>query len=164
MSKERQKPIYRFFYLASEAWIVCKLLSKVKNKFKKYIIYLCDFGIDIFITDVYLLIEELYFGFQKNLTLRDTLSLTLRDTLERTPKVISNQNLFSRFQSWCWFWCWPLQKNQAIWLALKILGTQGFPLQPGWSGASSISQKVTKSLPIRVSPHQIYTLLLEVGH
>ena len=30
------------------------------------------------------------------------LSLTLRDTLERTPKVISNQNWFSRFQSWCW--------------------------------------------------------------
>ena len=87
----------------------------------------------------------------KNLSLRNTLSLTLKDILGRTPKVISNQNLFSKFQSWCWFWCWPLQKNRAIWLALKILGTQGFPLQLGWRGASSISQKVTKSLPIRVS-------------
>ena len=96
----------------------------------------------------------------KNLTLRDTLSLNLRDTLGRTPKVISNQNLFSRFQLWCWFWCWPFQKNQAIWLALKILGIQGFPLQSGWSGAPSVNQKVTKFLPIRVSPHQIYTLLL----
>ena len=52
-----------FFYLASEAWIVCRLLSKVKNELKKYIIYSCDFGIDIFINYVYLLIEELYFGF-----------------------------------------------------------------------------------------------------
>ena len=95
--------------------------------------------------------RRIIFWILKNLSLRDTLSLTLKDTLGRTPKVISNQNLFSKFQSWCWFWCWPLQKNQAIWLALKILGTQGFPLQPGWSGASSISQKVTKSLPIRVS-------------
>ena len=34
-----------------------------------------------------------------NLTLRDTLTLTLRDTLGRTRKVITNQNLFSRFQS-----------------------------------------------------------------
>ena len=97
----------------------------------------------------------------KNLSLRNTLSLNLKDTLGRTPKVISNQNLFSKFQSWCWFWCWPLQKNQAIWLALKILGTQGFPLQPGWSGASSISQKVTKSLPIRVSllPLNLYIII-----
>ena len=30
------------------------------------------------------------------------LSLILRDILVRTPEVISNQNLFSRFQSWCW--------------------------------------------------------------
>ena len=88
----------------------------------------------------------------KNLTLRDTLNLTLSNTLGRTPKVVSNQNLFNRFQSWCWFWCWPLYKNQGIWLVLKILGAQGFPLQPGWRGASSISQKVTKSLPIRISP------------
>ena len=103
--------------------------------------------------------RRIIFWILKNLNLRDTLSLTLRDTLGRTPKVIRYQNLFSRFQSW-WFWCWPLQKNQAIWLALNILGTQGFPLKPGWSGTSSISQKVTKSLPMRVSPHQIYTLLL----
>ena len=45
-------------------------------------------------------------------------SLTVRDTLERSPKVIGNQNLFSRFQSWCWFWCWSwcwnfAEKNQA---------------------------------------------------
>ena len=58
-----------------------------------------------------------------------------------------------------------IAKESSNLLALKILGTQGFPLQPGRSGGSSISQKVTKSLPIRVSPHQICTLLLlEVEH
>ena len=36
-----------FFYLASEAWIVCRILSKVKNELKIDIIYICDFGIDI---------------------------------------------------------------------------------------------------------------------
>ena len=31
------------------------------------------------------------------------------DTLKRTPKVISNENLFSRFQSWWWSdWPWKL--------------------------------------------------------
>ena len=40
------------------------------------------------------------------LNFKKLISLTLRDTLKRTPKVISNQNLFSRFQSWCCFWCW----------------------------------------------------------
>ena len=100
----------------------------------------------------------------KKLHLRDTLSLTLRDTLGRTPKVISNQNLFSRFQSCYWIWCWPLQKNQAIWLVLKISGTQGFLLQPGCSCDSSISQKVTKPLPIRVSPTKfIHYYYLELG-
>ena len=83
-----------FFYLASEAWIVCRILSKVKNELKIYIIYICDFRTDIFITHVCVWI------------LKKLISLTLRDTLERTPKVISDQNLFSRFQSWCWFWCW----------------------------------------------------------
>ena len=60
--KKRQKPLCRFFYLASEAWIVCRLLSKVKNELKK-IYDLCDFGIGISITHVYLLMEELYFEF-----------------------------------------------------------------------------------------------------
>ena len=158
MSKERQKPLCRFFYLASEAWIVCRLLSKVKNELKKYIIYV-TLGLD-FYHSCLPIDGRIIIWILKNLTLRDTLSLTLRDTLGRTPKVISNQNLFSRFQLWCWFWCWPFQKNEAIWLALKILGTQSFPLPSDWSGAPSVSQKVTKSLPIRVSPHQIYTLLL----
>ena len=84
------------------------------------------------------------------------ISLTLRDTLKRTPKVISNQNLFSRFQSWCCFWWWSwclnlVRKNQAIWLALKILGLQGFSLEPVWVCGPPISQKVTKSLP--TPPH-----------
>ena len=70
-----------FFYLASEAWIVCRILSKVKNELKIYIIYICDFGIDISITHVCILMEELYFEFKK------LISLTLRDTLERTPKL-----------------------------------------------------------------------------
>ena len=48
-----------FFYLASEAWIVCRILSKVKNELKIYIIYKCD----ISITHVCILMEELYFEF-----------------------------------------------------------------------------------------------------
>ena len=51
------------------------------------------------------------------LNFKKVLSLTWRNTLKRTPKVISNQNLFSRFQSWCWFWCWSWclkKQNQAI--------------------------------------------------
>ena len=40
------------------------------------------------------------------LNFKKLISFTLRDTLKRTPKVISNQNLLCRFQSWCWFWCW----------------------------------------------------------
>ena len=88
------------FYLASEAWIVCRILSKVKNKLKIYIIYICDFGIGISITMSSYRWKNYILNFKK------LISLTLRDTLERTPKVISDQNLFSRFQSWWWFWCW----------------------------------------------------------
>ena len=40
------------------------------------------------------------------LNFKKLISLTFRDALKRTPKVISKQNLFSRFQSWCLFWCW----------------------------------------------------------
>ena len=58
-----------------------------------------------------------------------------------------------------------IAKESSNLIGLEVLGKQGFQLQPGWRGASSISQKVTKSLPIRVSPHQVYTLLLlEIGH
>ena len=39
------------------------------------------------------------------LNFKKLISLILKNPLERTPKVISNRNLFSRFQSWCWFWC-----------------------------------------------------------
>ena len=42
-------------YLASKAWIVCRLLSKVKNELKIHIIYIGDFGIDISITQVCIL-------------------------------------------------------------------------------------------------------------
>ena len=68
-----------------------------------------------------------------------------------------------------------VQKNQAIWLALKILVPQGFPLQPCWVGTPPISQTVAKSPPIIFlpPPHQIFTFspwkpysnlsLLEVG-
>ena len=48
-----------FFIWHSEAWIVCRILSKVKNKLKIYIIYICD----ISITHVCILSEELYFSF-----------------------------------------------------------------------------------------------------
>ena len=74
------------FYLAPESWTVCKLVSEVKSGLK-----FCDFGIDISITYVWILMKELFW-------ILNNLSLTLRDTLEGTPKVISNQNLFSRFQ------------------------------------------------------------------
>ena len=52
-----------FSYLSSEAGIVCRILSKVKNESKIYIIYICDFGIDISITHVCILMKELYFEF-----------------------------------------------------------------------------------------------------
>ena len=52
-----------FFYLTSEAGIICRILSKVKNELKIDIIYICDFGIDISITHVYILMEKLYFEF-----------------------------------------------------------------------------------------------------
>ena len=42
-----------FFYLASEAWIVCRILSKVKNELKIHIIYIGDFGIDISVSQVW---------------------------------------------------------------------------------------------------------------
>ena len=87
------------------------------------------------------------------LNFKNPLSLSLRDTLKRTPKVISNQNLFSRFQSWCWSWCLNfVSKNQAILLALKILGLQGFSLQPVWVSVPPISQRVTTSFS-RTSNH-----------
>ena len=60
---KRQKPLCRFLYRASEAWIVCRILSKVKNGLKIYIIYISDFGIDISITHVCILMEELYSEF-----------------------------------------------------------------------------------------------------
>ena len=50
-----------FFYLASEAGIVFRILSKVKIEFKIDIIYICDFRIDICITHVCILMEELLF-------------------------------------------------------------------------------------------------------
>ena len=61
--KRKTKATCRFFYLASEAWIVCRLLSKVKNELKIYMIYICGIGIDISITDVCILVEQWYFEF-----------------------------------------------------------------------------------------------------
>ena len=48
-----------------------------------------------------------------------------------------------------------VQKNQIIWIALEIFRLQGFPLQPGWGGTPPISQKLTKTPPIRVLPSNI---------
>ena len=94
-------------------------------------------------------------------------SLTLRDTLERTPKVISDQNSFSRFQSWCWFRCWNLlSKNQANWLALKILVSQDFPLPSHQSNSDQISTHQSSPHPMfYVLPMKalLPLLLLEVG-
>ena len=47
-----------FFYLASEAGMVCTILSKVKNELKIDIVYICDLGINISITHVCILMEE----------------------------------------------------------------------------------------------------------
>ena len=69
-----------FFYLASEAWIVCRILSKVKNDLKLYKIYICDFEIDISVTHVCILMEELYFEFSK------TYKLDFKRHFEKNPK------------------------------------------------------------------------------
>ena len=61
--KKKKNHFADFFYLASEAWIVYRILSKVKNELKIYIIYICNFGIDICITDVCILMEKLYFEY-----------------------------------------------------------------------------------------------------
>ena len=58
-----KKPLCIFFYLTFEAGIVCGILSKVKSELKIDITYMCDFGIDISITHVYILMEEVYFEF-----------------------------------------------------------------------------------------------------
>ena len=112
------------------------------------------------------------------LNFKKLISLTLTDTLKRNPKVISNHNFFSRFQSWCCFWCWSwclhfVQKNKTIWLVLKILGLQGFSLQPVWISAPlSVRKWPNLSWPAPPSPPfltkflnspNFYILLLEVG-
>ena len=61
--KKRQNSLYRFFDLLPESLIVCRILSKVKNELKIYVIYICDVGIDISITHVCILMEELYIEF-----------------------------------------------------------------------------------------------------
>ena len=53
---------------------------------------MCDFGTDISLMSSYRW-KNYILNFKK------LISLTLRDTLERSPKVISDQNLFSRLQS-----------------------------------------------------------------
>ena len=69
-----------FFYLASRAWIICRILSKVKNELKIYVIYICDFGIDISITHVYISMEELCSEFEK------TYKLDSKGHLEKNQK------------------------------------------------------------------------------
>ena len=61
--KKNKSHFADFFSLASEAWIVCGILSKVKTELNIYTIYICDFGIDISITHVCIQMEELYFEF-----------------------------------------------------------------------------------------------------
>ena len=63
MKNKTKASLQIFFYLASEAGIVCRILSKVKNELKIVVICICDFGIDISITHVCILMEELYFEF-----------------------------------------------------------------------------------------------------
>ena len=93
--KERQKPICRSFLLGT--WNLNSMQVIIRSKKRIKIIWLWDWHF-------YLL--RLHIDKRIMFWILNNLSLTLRDTFERTPKVISNQNLFSRFQSWCWFWCW----------------------------------------------------------
>ena len=61
--KKGKRHFADFLYLASETWIVCRLLSKVKNELKIYIIDMCDFRIDISISHVCILMKELHSEF-----------------------------------------------------------------------------------------------------
>ena len=70
-----------FFYLVSEAWIVCRILSKVKNDLKLYKIYICDLGL------TFLSLMSAYWWKNYILNFQKLISLTLSDTLKRTQKV-----------------------------------------------------------------------------
>ena len=63
VTKKKKVALQIFFYLASEAWIVCRTLLKLKNELKINIIYIRDFEIDISTTHVCILMEESYFEF-----------------------------------------------------------------------------------------------------
>ena len=54
--------------------------------------YICDFEVDISIIHVYLLMRKLCFDFFKK-------KLDFKGEKQITPKAISNQNLFLKFQS-----------------------------------------------------------------
>ena len=56
--KKKGKSQFAVFYLAPEA-LTCRLLLKLKNELKIYIMYICVFGIAISITHVGILMEEL---------------------------------------------------------------------------------------------------------
>ena len=95
----------------------------------------------------FLSLMSAYWWKNLNLNFKKRRSLALRNTLKRNPKVISNQNLFNRFQLWCWFWCWS-------WCLTAGLGY----CSPNQSESDQISPEPPPF------PHQIFTLLLlEVG-
>ena len=90
----------------------------------------------------------------------------LRDTLEKTLKVISDLNLFSKFQSW---WLTAIQKmnskdkaflekvsakESSNLVGLGNFGSPGFSITVVLGGTPHIIQKVSKSPPI--STHEAY--------
>ena len=107
------------------------------------------------------------------LNFKKLISLTFRDALKRTPKVISKQNLFSRFQSWCLFWCWSWcsilcnRIKQSGW-PWKFWGCRVFHYSLVGL-VLPLSVKKRPNLPWPPTPtnfyiHQVFTLLLlEVG-
>ena len=85
------------------------------------------------------------------------ISLTLRVTLERTLEAISNQNLFCRFQSWCWTTIQKMNYKDKTFLeklfgkeSSSLIGLENF----GAAGFSIIGrfEWYSKSPPIRVPP------------
>ena len=67
---------------------IFRLLSKVKNELKIYIMYICDFGIDMSINHVCILIAELFW-------ILKSFSLKLRRTLWKELQKLSITKVYS---------------------------------------------------------------------
>ena len=98
------------------------------------------------------------------------LSLTIRDTLEGTPEVISNQNLLSRFQSWCWTAIRKINSKDKAFLenfcvnessnltGLENFWAAGFSITARFGGTPTISHHTPPNLPPPPPPPNLYNL------